>query len=379
MSGNSGFNFGGLGSLVSGVGSLVNAFSNIGAAKRNYKRQRQLMQDQQGYNLENMSNQYGYTLDMFNRTNEYNTPENAVKRLRKAGLSPTLAYDGGTLSGMSHMGSTPSSSNPSIPSPQPDSWSSVGAAVSGVGESLARIKLLNEQAKGQAIENENKQDIIDSALDYQKALTALEEQGLVNKKQQEKINDQMIKANEIANEIADRTKDISVDTAFREYQKLVEEIRQIELTQGKTIAETKNVQEQFNNIVSDRLATDASAWLTRETAMKMSWSAKKEMVEFGILEDTKDDIVQMSHWNKDLLGINKGIQQFIADHQEKDWLRLNAKEYAELVEGVANTVFNGIETFFGHKVRTDGKVDKNEFQNFINNAIAKYMLSKFGN
>lgn len=90
------------GSLVSAGGDLVsgvvnNLFANS-AAKKQHVRQKELME------LEN-----DYAIDMFNRTNAYNTPSQQMKRLREAGLNPNLMYgNGSNAGGTADMPSAPS-------------------------------------------------------------------------------------------------------------------------------------------------------------------------------------------------------------------------------------------------------------------------------
>lgn len=65
--------------------------------------QSQFLQDQQEQNQhifeQNMAlarTQNQYNIDQWNRANEYNLPINQIKRLKEAGLSPTLMYKNGT-------------------------------------------------------------------------------------------------------------------------------------------------------------------------------------------------------------------------------------------------------------------------------------------
>lgn len=91
------------GSLLSAGGDLVsgvvnNLFANS-AARKQHEREKELM------DLENQ-----YAIDMFNRTNAYNTPSQQMKRFREAGLNPNLMYgNGSAASGNADMPSAPSS------------------------------------------------------------------------------------------------------------------------------------------------------------------------------------------------------------------------------------------------------------------------------
>lgn len=51
--------------------------------------------------------QYSKDLEMWNRTNEYNSPENQMLRLKQGGLNPNLVYGHGTVAGNAPQGSMP--------------------------------------------------------------------------------------------------------------------------------------------------------------------------------------------------------------------------------------------------------------------------------
>lgn len=66
--------------IAGGVGAITNLVSQIGARKHARKQQRE---------------QNAYNLDMWNRQNVYNAPDQQMKRLKEAGLNPNLVYGGG--------------------------------------------------------------------------------------------------------------------------------------------------------------------------------------------------------------------------------------------------------------------------------------------
>jgi len=103
-------------------GAVTGAISGGSSAKKQYKYQSKLNEQQFGYNQELLSQGYGYDsqlqqeqaalneqaavsdyerqLDYWNRQNEYNLPENEIQRLKDAGLSVGLMYSGaGATSG----------------------------------------------------------------------------------------------------------------------------------------------------------------------------------------------------------------------------------------------------------------------------------------
>lgn len=71
------------------VGNAFNSLFNIGAARKQYHRQKALM-----------TKQFNMDKEMWNIQNEYNLPENQMARLKAAGLNPNLVYgSSGGISG----------------------------------------------------------------------------------------------------------------------------------------------------------------------------------------------------------------------------------------------------------------------------------------
>ena len=81
------------GQLASGaVGSLVNGLFNIGAAKRQYKYQSKLQQQQFDLNEQAANNAFERQKEFYNIQNEYNDPSNVKQRYKDAGINPTAAF-----------------------------------------------------------------------------------------------------------------------------------------------------------------------------------------------------------------------------------------------------------------------------------------------
>lgn len=124
-----------LGSVISGAGS---SFQSAELAKQQYE-----------YNLALQQQQQGFIESMWNKTNEYNTPEQQVKRLRNAGLNANLAY--GSLSG--NVANNAPSGGLSSVSQAPFTAIQAAAQVaeqmnldSQVQKNIAEAKLLGEQS-----------------------------------------------------------------------------------------------------------------------------------------------------------------------------------------------------------------------------------------
>lgn len=72
--------------------ALVNMAGQVTGAGLSYANQKKLQQQQNDFNRQMAELQNKWNIDAWNRTNEYNTPANQVKRLMDAGLSPYLSY-----------------------------------------------------------------------------------------------------------------------------------------------------------------------------------------------------------------------------------------------------------------------------------------------
>lgn len=86
---------------ILGVGALGTGILGSILSSRNQskliKLQQQENQLNRDFNAEQAQLSRDFATDMFNRTNEYNSPVNAVSRLRSAGLNPALAISTGFL------------------------------------------------------------------------------------------------------------------------------------------------------------------------------------------------------------------------------------------------------------------------------------------
>jgi len=83
------------GGIVSGIGSIFNGISQAASNRAQAK--------------ENEKNRQ-FALDMWNRENEFNLPQNQIGRFQSAGLNPALVYGQGTSALAAHA-STPSTNN----------------------------------------------------------------------------------------------------------------------------------------------------------------------------------------------------------------------------------------------------------------------------
>lgn len=76
------------------VGGVIGAVGNVIQAERQYKRQKELMRMQQEYQTSERESTQQWQEHMWNVTNQYESPQAVMSRLRAAGLSPDLYYKG---------------------------------------------------------------------------------------------------------------------------------------------------------------------------------------------------------------------------------------------------------------------------------------------
>lgn len=134
-------------SLIGAGGSILSSL--VGGSlqhqenKTLYHNQVNLLHDVQDYNTQ-----------MWNMTNEYNSPDNQLSRLTGAGLNPNLAAS--LIAGSGNATQVASSSAPSAST----SGSVAGAAMQGLSvfsqflQSMANVKNVEAQTQGQEIQNE---------------------------------------------------------------------------------------------------------------------------------------------------------------------------------------------------------------------------------
>lgn len=93
-----------MGLLESGLelgASVVNGISNYIGQTRQIEAEKEAAAEQRAWNEAMMDKQNEWSLNMWNKTNEYNDPSAQVKRLRDAGLNPLYyGLDGSSANGM---------------------------------------------------------------------------------------------------------------------------------------------------------------------------------------------------------------------------------------------------------------------------------------
>lgn len=142
----------GLGSIgTSLIGGALNAWSTHKTNQMNMK----IAQMNNEFNEAMLEKQMGFSREMWNAENEYNTPVNQRERLEDAGLNPYMMMDGGNAGNASSVGSVgmPTASPVQFTAPQFDTGTVIGA-IGQLGNLMTNGFLARQQGVGQQIENQ---------------------------------------------------------------------------------------------------------------------------------------------------------------------------------------------------------------------------------
>lgn len=93
------------GSLISGVGSLLNSGIGMASQRRANIQNMQLAKYQNNWQTAENDKAWNRSVEMWNLQNQYNSPTAQMSRLRQAGLNPNLVYGSGVTG--NNAGSTP--------------------------------------------------------------------------------------------------------------------------------------------------------------------------------------------------------------------------------------------------------------------------------
>lgn len=117
----------GLGVLGSGIAGSIGGFSSTKSANAmNYK----INQMNNEFNAAEAQKSRDYMTDMWNKTNEYNSPSAMRQRLVEAGYNPYLGLNSGAAGSASNVGSPATGSAAAAAPQQPYDWSNLANSVS---------------------------------------------------------------------------------------------------------------------------------------------------------------------------------------------------------------------------------------------------------
>lgn len=245
----------GIGSIAAGAGSSIagNVMNkkavdrtnetNMQIAQMNNEWSEKMMEKQMDYNTAMNEKQFGQTkelqsiqnqfqTDMWNKTNEYNSPTAQRERLEQAGLNPYLMMSGGSAGSATAMNgssaSAPSAGPVGLPSPSQVSVQTPQYDFSGIGSSIMagldmynKLKIGSEQADNLAVD---------------KSIKNIEMQ---------------YKSRQIMQELAERfanTKNIEAKTKSLDTMRELEKAQMVATT-NNTIQQTQNLKETLKGVV----------------------------------------------------------------------------------------------------------------------------------
>lgn len=124
------------------LGQGINSLSSSQAAETSFERQKDLMALQNQYAVAN-----------WNRENNYNSPQEQMKRLKAAGLNPNLVYGNGAAGLQANPISAPSAPAAPMQATAPGNFGSVVSDAVGAALGIAQAKKAGSETIAQDIEN----------------------------------------------------------------------------------------------------------------------------------------------------------------------------------------------------------------------------------
>jgi len=138
---------------IGAAGSLIGGLLNSGS-------QNSANQQQEAFTREMYEKQKSDSMDMWNKQNEYNSPQSQMSRLQSAGLNPNLVYGNGSAVNTASPINVPSQGSYHPTASRP------GDSIAGLGSNIA--SMFDAQIKNAQLDNMKKQNTL---LDSQNLLT----------------------------------------------------------------------------------------------------------------------------------------------------------------------------------------------------------------
>lgn len=250
------------------LGNAIGALSNKGANQTNLEIAR--MNNEQQYKI--FREQNAFNLDMWNKNNEYNLPENQVARLRAAGINPAAVFGNGSTTPASQI---QSATAPQLHTPQVRPFS---PDFSGVGESVNAFfdnQIKNKTAQGIGLDNQAKQvNIQFQAMEHLSNL--LEKKANINKilsetKKNSAEYDNLFKMN------------TKLDLDIKRYQDTYDELVRREKLQNDVY------ENQATNLLADSTLKRAQASYQN---LLIQWYPEMTQAQLNVLQGQYADLLQ---------------------------------------------------------------------------------------
>lgn len=206
----------GLGSVLSGAASSAASASD---ARASLRAQNEMLQKQQQFSHDEAELNRQFQREMFDTTNEYNSPKAQVARMVEAGLNPALMYGSGAGSIAAQSPSGFAASAPSAPSPQGLSDLSLRAAE--IARINAETSLIKSQTKntdastaGQLTFNDFQAQLLTGQIETNSMTVKLGNSQLsLNDSQQKILHQSLVKLQKECDVLDSTVKEIKAKTA----------------------------------------------------------------------------------------------------------------------------------------------------------------------
>lgn len=271
------------------VDGLVGSFTSASDARSSLRAQNELLQKQQQFAHDEAALNRQFQVDMFNKTNQYNSPTAQVDRLVSAGLNPQLAY-GGSMS----EASSPAGSQASSPgAPSVDGLSDLSLRAAEIARINAETSLIKSQTKKSDADTEGQ---------------------LTFNKYQEQLLTGQIETNSMTIKLGNSTLSLNDSQQKIFYKQLVKLDREAEVLNAqldKIRSETSNLDaDTYSKYVHTFLDTSLAKSQIQKMASECHLNyAQAKSVVLNALTNSRlaDSQIELNHVN----GIGIGIQNDI--------------------------------------------------------------------
>lgn len=318
-----------VGAILQGVGSIASALSNIGAAKRQVKRQKELMQAQDKINDENYQQQLADQRQLIDEERAYNDFGSVMSRAEAAGVNPLYALGAGSTGGNIST-STPSHGDSSIPAAVSDpTVAAFSTASAGIGQVLDTA-IKKQQLKQMELKTEYEKQTLGYRTELSRLVTEGQEAtnalsaAMTNKT--EKETSYFEAAASYQNALAERTEQLTPverDKLLADYRKVMADAENIEIRNEKQRdlfdAQIRSMNAAtFQALQQGRLAKIEGAFVAQDSgSRKQQAEAAKQQAENQkaynealaeyqraqiAYENDRNDIVKRQQW------INAGVK-----------------------------------------------------------------------
>lgn len=268
-----------------------------------------------------------FQLQMWNKANEYNLPENAVERLRNAGLNPALMYSNGPGSLMAETVSAPGHSAPNMGSAQ-------NANQRGIA--MAQLAMQRELQDSNIAVNESV--ITKNIAEANQAENLGEKYGLENYVSRETLKTQIDSTIETYNQLLKSGK-IQDEKLQQEIQKKLQELERT----SQELEHTKQEKEVTNQAINEtaRTAEAVETQKAQTSALKASANASNAAAEASRADASlKRALAKTESWRRQEIAQNiKQSKEFVKQIQSVTGL--NKKQAEKLNYDIAIALAKG--------------------------------------